>query len=389
MFTVMEVRLYPNETQVSHLVRYLNSARYVFNCCLAIRRDSWKQKETRVTQYEQNALLTKWRAEDELLRSAPSQISRDAIRRVDLAFDGFFRRLKEGKGKAGYPRFKSANRYNSFAISSPGKVVYDGKIRVSRIGDIRCRNLRPIEGIIKVLRVVRRAGKWFAQLTIDDGKQTPEKRPVENAIGLDVGLNTFAVGSDGSSIGNPRFYRSLECKLRRVGRNVSRKKKGSKNRRKAVLKLQRVHERIRSCRSNFTHQISRRIIDQYDLIAVEKLNIKGMTQGRLAKSILDAAWGQLIYRLRYKAEKAGSQLVEVDPRGTTQECSQCGETVKKELSERIHNCPNCGLILCRDENAAINILNRATGGRPGIYACENRVSPYFDKAVVVEAGSSI
>ena len=387
MITVMEVRLYPNETQESHLVRYLNSARYIFNRCLAIRRDSWKEKGKRVTRFDQTAMLTKWRTDDNRIRSVPVGVTRDAIRRVDLAFSGFFRRLKEGKGKAGYPRFKSANRYNSFAISDPGQVVYNGKIRVSKIGDIRCRNLRPIESKIKVLRVVRRAGKWFAQLTIDDRKQTPEKRPVENAIGMDVGLNSFAVGSDGSCIGNPRFYRSLERKLQRAGRSVSRKKKWGNNRRKAVLRLQRVHERIRNCRSNFTHQVSRRIVDQYDLIAVEKLNIKGMVQGRLAKSILDAAWGQFIYRLRYKAEKAGSQLVEVDPHGTTQECSQCGETVKKDLSERVHNCPNCGLILCRDENAAINILNRATGGRPEIYACENRVSPHFE-AVVVEAGSS-
>lgn len=388
MLKIMEVRLYPNETQESHLVRYLNSARYVFNRCLAIRRDSWKEKGERVTRFDQTATLTKWRAEDHKLRSIPVRIARDAIHRVDLAFDGFFRRLKEDKGKAGYPRFKSVNRYNSFAISDPGQVVYNRKIRVSRIGDIRSRNLRPVEGKIKVLRVVRRAGKWFAQLTIDDGKQAPEKRPVEKSIGLDVGLNSFAIGSDGTSIGNPRFYRSLEQKLQRVSRRVSRKKKGSKNRRKAVLKLQRVHEQIRSCRSNFTHQVSRSIVDNYDLIAVEKLNIKGMAQSKLAKSILDAAWGQFIHRLRYKAEKAGSQLIEVDPRGTTQECSKCGETVNKDLSERIHNCPNCGLILCRDENAAINILNRATGGRPGIHACENRVSPQLE-AVVVEAGSPI
>jgi putative transposase len=213
-----------------------------------------------------------------------------------------------------------------------------------------------------------KAGKWFAQVVADDGQSPPALQPVKSAIGIDVGLTSFATLSTGEKVENPRFYRKMERKLARQQRSVSRKVKGSSNRRKAVRRLQGIHAGIADARNNFTHHLSKMIVRTNQLIAVEALVIRAMVRGRLSKSILDAAWGQFIFQLTYKAEEAGCQVVKGNPRGTSQECSNCGEIVAKDLSVRVHKC-SCGLTLDRDHNAAINILQRAGGGRPIRKSC--------------------
>lgn len=358
MLRVMTVRLYPSKSQERALIRYLDASRRVYNHALEWRIKAWKRRGESITYNQQTAHLTRWRANSEFIRMVPFTVCREALKRLDKAYKAFLRRCKYGDAKKGHPRFKSWRRWDSFEILQTGNYVKDGKITVPKLGPIRCRNLRPIVGIIKCLRVVRRGTRWLAQLTIDDGRTPPPLKPVKRTVGLDVGLKNFVVDSTGISIPAPRFFRELEQKLKSRSRAVSRKRKGGRNRYKAVIRLRRVHQRIADSRSDFTHKLSKLYAGSYDAICVEKLTIKNMVRGRLAKSILDAAWGQFLQRLNYKAEGAGVHFVEVDPRGTSQECSQCHETVKKDLSVRVHDCPHCGLVLDRDLNAARNILAR-------------------------------
>jgi len=180
------------------------------------------------------------------------------------------------------------------------------------------------------------------------------------AVGLDVGLEKFAALSDGSVIENPRYLRKTEKRLKHAHRALSRKQKASRNRKKARLKVARLHAKIRSQRRDFLHKASRRLVNTYSMVAVEDLAVRNMVKNHhLAKSISDAGWSEFLTMLCYKAEEAGSRVVKVNPSGTSQECSRCGTTVAKDLSVRLHKCPHCGLVVDRDVNAARNILARA------------------------------
>jgi putative transposase len=359
-------RLYPSREQESFLFYFLYIGRKIYNDALAERVRFYKDTGKSLTKFTQQMDLTIRRSISPVLASVPVWIERDSLSRIDKAFANFFRRVNEGSAKPGFPRFKSANRWNSFSMPIQGsgkKLVQGNRIRVAGIeGTMPSRGGQQILGKIIVQRIVHRAGKWFCKFVVDDKLDPPPIHPVKSAIGVDVGLKSFATLSNGSTIENPRFYRGLE--LKRAHRNVSRKIKGSRNRWRAVRRLQSVYEKVRNLRHNFTHHESKRIVNDHQLIVVEKLNIAGMARSRFAKSILDAAWGRFIFQLRYKAENAGCAFVEVDPRGTSQDCSKCGQTVPKKLSDRVHKC-SCGLVLDRDHNAALNILQRAVRSAPG------------------------
>jgi putative transposase len=194
-----------------------------------------------------------------------------------------------------------------------------------------------------------------------------------------VGIEHFATFSNGETIQNPRFLMKSESKLKKLQRKVSRKKKGSKNRIKAILKLAGLHEKITDQRNDFLHKMSKKLTDEYSFIAVESLRISGMLHNNyhsLSKHISDASWNSFIQMLSYKASSAGGKVVCVNPKGTSQKCSSCGQTVEKSLAVRKHNCPYCGLNVSRDHNAAINILKRAehTAGLAGIYACGDQAN---------------
>ena len=178
----------------------------------------------------------------------------------------------------------------------------------------------------------------------------------DRTVGIDVGLESFAVTSDGEYIENPRYLREAETVFRVSQRSVSRKKKGSSNRLKAVKLLAKNHIKVKRQRADFAHKVADNLVKNYGRIAVEDLRIKNMVRNHhLARSISDAGWGQFVSILSYKAEYAGREFVQVHPNGTSQICSGCGATVKKSLSTRVHNCPACGLSLNRDFNAALNI----------------------------------
>lgn len=276
----------------------------------------------------------------------------------------FFRRLKAGN-KPGFPRFKSRSRYKSFSFKQK-ILILDKFIRIPRLGFVRMRGGRDINGI-PILCYIKCEGKrWMASVLCDVGP-APQKCVVSNPIGVDVGLKSFVMLSDGRSINNPRWMKKHGENIGTKQRVLSLKRRGSKNRIKAVEALRRGYQSASNARSNFIHHVSKWLVSNFDLIAFEKLNIKGMMeQKKYSKSIMDAAWGILGYQLTYKAEYAGKWAIPVDPRGTSIRCSRCGEDVRKTLRDRQHVCA-CGENLDRDENAAKNILSlgmRLAGGLP-------------------------
>jgi len=286
-----------------------------------------------------------------------SQTLQNVQERVDLAFMAFFRRVKSGE-EPGYPRFKGKGWYDSFTYPQLGFKLNNGVLRLSKIGDIKIKLHRPIEGKIKRLTVRRAAtGKWYAcfSVEVEDLPKLPWKDG--SLVGVDVGLESFATLSNGEKIANPRFFRTEEAELARVQRKLSKATKGTPERKKALKVVMRVHERIANKRYEFAHRISNQLVKKHGLIAFEDLNIKGMTKNHcLAKSIHDVAWNMLVTLTTYKAASAGSMVVLVDPRNTSKMCSRCGILVEKKLSDRVHNCSQCGLSMDRDWNAAINIL---------------------------------
>ncbi len=274
-----------------------------------------------------------------------------------LSSDTSFLSLNSSAGdKPGYPRFRSRSRYNSFTYPQTGFTIEQDRLKLSKIGKVKIKLHRPIEGKIKTLTITRTStGKWYACFSVEC---QPQPMPfVLSAIGIDCGLKQFAVLSNGEAIANPRFFRTEEKRLAKAQRRLSAATKGSPERKKRRKVVACIHERIANKRRDFAHQESRKLVNRFAIIVFENLNIRGMLKNsRLAKSIADAAWNQLAQFTSYKAENAGRCVVQVNPHNTSQICSRCGELVEKALSVRVHHCFSCGLTLDRDHNAAINIL---------------------------------
>lgn len=225
---------------------------------------------------------------------------------------------------------------------------------VPKLGLVRFNLYRPIEGSIKDATIRHKNGRWFVCFACDLGP-APDKAPVARATGVDLGLTSFAVLADGTEVENPRFFRKGEALLATRQRKLQLKKRGSKSRERAKRLVGKAHEHVKNQRLDFSRKLAVDLFSRYDLVAFEDLQIRNMIRSSLGKSIFDAAWGVFLNALVCKAESAGKWAVPVDPRGTSQRCSDCGAVVKKELSERQHRC-GCGLTLGRDHNAALNIL---------------------------------
>lgn len=353
MYRTYTFRVMPNATQRAALENILADNCETYNAALQERNEAWKLQRKRITTFDQFKEITQLR-KDKRFAVVAAIVQRDPILRLERAFRAFFRRYKAGE-KPGYPRFKSKKRYNSFSFGNNQLVVRERSILIPKLGDVRVRGGRPISGSPKLCHIKRLGNKWIAVVVCIVG-QAPPKIAISNAVGIDLGLTTFATLSDKTEIANPRFGRKHAQAIARASRALSRKKRGSKNRIKAKEVLRRAHQRAADARSNFTHHVSKQLVQTYDLIAHEDLKIANMARSTLAKSINDAAWGQFVRKLTYKAESAGKWVIPVNPRGTSQKCSGCGAVVKKKLSERQHICGNCSLELGRDHNAAINIL---------------------------------
>ena len=348
-------RVYPNRLQSEALDAQLGEACRLYNGALQERRDAWRQARRSVSYYEQANQLKAIRA-DGSLALANFSACQDVLRRVDKTFRAFFSRVKAGR-KAGYPRFRSRRRYDTLTFPAYGdgcRLRPNGRLYVQGAGEIKVKLHRPVDGVIKTVSVKREAGRWYALFSCE--VEPAALPPSDEAVGIDLGLTTFAVLSDGSEIANPRYARKAAAAVRRAQRKVARRKRRSNGRRKAVVLLQKAHAHVVHQRNDFHHKAARALVNRFGLIVVEALNVKSLAGSMLARSVHDAAWGMFLDRLDEKAESAARQVVRVNPNGTTQRCSGCQTVVPKTLSLRWHDCPACGLSLSRDENAAREIL---------------------------------
>lgn len=358
MRKAFKYRLYPNRSQTEALDAMLGTHRRLYNLALRDRRDSYEGEGRSVSYGEQSARYKESRKVLPSFCALNFSSAQATLRRLDKAFKAFFRRVKAGQCP-GYPRFKGEDRFRTVEFPSYGdgcKLKDNGRLYLQRIGHIKVKLHRAIEGTIKTVSVKKSCGKWYAIFSCDLGD---EPEPVEGGpeVGIDLGLKSFLVTSDGSSVDPPRYYRKAQKKLKRAQRALARKKKGSSRRRKARERVARLHEKTANQRRDFHHKEARKLVEAHGLIAHEALNVKGLSRTRLATSVHDAGWAQFVNILVPKAEEAGVRVVAVNPANTTQACSSCGAMPerKKTLSERLHNC-SCGYVADRDVNAAENIL---------------------------------
>jgi len=301
-----------------------------------------------------------------------SQTQQEIAHRVSNAIFRVFKTKKKGK-KIGFPRFKSFDRMKSLHYPQyEFGFSLDKKLKVTPFGEIAIKKHREIKGKIKTLTLKREAsGKWFAIFCV----YTPKEIPKENrgkAVGIDLGLMTFATFSNGMRIDNPRHFKKHEDRLALIQRELSKKKKGTTSRKRAKIRVAKLHEKISDCRRDFLHKISTELVNDYSLIALEKLASQEMAEENYGKQIHDAGWNMFANMLAYKAEGAGCRVVFVDPKNTSKMCSRCGN-IRDDFTlwDREYNCPECGLSTDRDLNSAVNILTKATEGHSGSNASGN------------------
>ena len=369
MILTFKYRLLPNKVQHKVLATLCESQCQLYNAALEERIGCYQKTGKTLNGFDQCKSLTEWRSDDPEAAAIPCNLQRWTIGQLDNAFDAFFRRLKAKKGKAGFPRFKGKGRWRSFGFVEFSGIRWDGKrLRfIGMPGGLRVHLHRPLPNNVNIRSCVFKRDHKGWSICFQIKLEALEKKSVKSAVGIDLGLKVFAYQSDGVIIPNPRIARKADKEMRRRQRAFARCKHGSNRRHKIKAQLARLHTKIVNTRTTWLHQQSARIVNQYDLIVTEDLNINSMIKNSmLARSIADASWSKFLRFLDYKAEKAGSHLIKVDPKNTSQKCSSCGELVYKSLAVRTHSCPSCGLVIDRDLNASLNILNAVVlGGEAG------------------------
>ncbi len=367
---------------------WLYTLNNLYNYTLEERKTAWKEEKKSVSYTQQQNALPDLKKINPSLRLVHSQVLQDCLRRLDEAFKKFFR--KEAK----YPKKKKLSKYNSFTypqvwlkrkekeeekeIEKTTEIIKFEKknnktayLHLPKLGKLKIRLHREIDWTKAKTVTIKKepSGKWYACVTIEtEPEQTTQD--TAKAIGVDLGVKHLAVTSEGDFIEHPKFLQKLEKRLKVEQKKLSRKEKFSSNWEKQRKKVAIKHEKVKNARRDFLHKLSRYLVNNYDTISFENLNIKGLVQNHnLAKAILDAGWGTLIAFTTYKAVMVGAKVIEVNPAYTTQDCSVCGFRVPKTLAERLHKCPNCGAIMDRDYNASVNILQKGlaylNGGRDG------------------------
>jgi putative transposase len=369
--TTYKFRVYPNKKQIDKFKYILYLSRKLYNAMLEQRKIAYGlnrdfHENLKVDKYAQDMELAELKKYFPEYKEVYSQVLQNVSGRLDKAYDNFFRRIGEKKNgkkiKAGFPRFKSRERYNSITYPQSGfKIMDNTHLYLSKIGTIRMFKHREIKGNIKQLTIKRdKAENYFATFVVEGSANNIKYSEFPyNPLGIDVGLIKLIATTDNDPVDPPKYLRKSEKKLKKAYRNLSRKQKGSVNRMEARVKVARISKHIANQRNDFSQKLSRKIVNNHNFIAYEDLNIENMMKNhKLAKSIADASWGELIKNTIYKAERAGKYCIKVNPRNTSKQCSYCGNIIDDQsLDDREYHCINCGLIMDRDDNAAVNVLN--------------------------------
>jgi putative transposase len=336
-------RLYPTPIQSEKMDETMETCRRLYNRMLADRM------ETHTGVFEQKRILTDNRRQDKFLKAVQSHVLQDVAFRLDKAFGAFF------AGLSRHPTFRRRGRYNSFTFDYTGFRVGKGFVKLSMIGDVKVRFHRAMRGVAKRATIIRDINQWFVAFAVDE--EPVEKAMAHGRVGVDVGVSNVVALSNGTLIENPRCLATSAERIKSLQRRLSRKKKGSHNRERARVQLAKAWRKVRRQRDDFAHKLSDKLAKENSLIVFEDLKIQNMVKNHsLASAIMDACWGKLRQLTACKAERRGGRVILVNPAGTSQKCSGCGNTVEKDLSVRTHECPNCGLVIDRDVNAARNIL---------------------------------
>ncbi len=379
-------RISPDEKRQHAIDNALTLSQQLYNKLLEKTINSRKNNpKSKVSQRTINLFMREILDENERFYDLYSHVRVDIRNRMLKTYQNFFRRCKANKsGKKGFPRFRSRDKYNSIMhIENNGSFSIDkDRLRVSKIGTMQIIQHRMMEGKIKTLTIKREAGKYYAIFTAIKNIEIPKIKDT-NPVGIDVGLKTFAVISDGTKIIKPNFRKNQEKHIAKWQRIVARRKKGSKRRQIAKERMNREYEIANNQTNDYLHKVTDKLIKSgYTSFAVEKLQIQNMTKNHtLAKSINYASWNRFFQLLSYKAESAGMKVAEVDPRNTSKTCSNCGNIQSMPLSKRIYFCEGCGMQEDRDINASINILEKATVGHTGSHVRGDNVRPQREAVV--------
>lgn len=367
-------RIYPNADQQQKLAVQFGHARYVYNQALNARRSHYKETGSGLTAHQTIVNLVGVKQATPWLIEADAQVLQQKLRDLDTAYKNFFQK------RTRYPKFKS--KHGKQSIRYPQRVKFsDSKTYLPKVGWVKTVFHRPLVGKQKSVTVSKtKSGKYFASVLCEWEIEIPENH--NPSVGIDLGLSHFAILSTGECIDNPKHLRKAEKRLTRAQRKLSKKQKGSANRRKARLRLSRLHEHVANQRKDFLHKLSHKVTSEFGFIAMEDLNVSGMLRNhKLARSISDSGWSEFVRMCQYKSETSGGAVQQIGrffPSSKT--CNQCGYVNSDlQLADRDWECPQCAAQLDRDVNAAINILAEATAGVAGSYACGDSVRPAESK----------
>ncbi len=391
MKSAYKFRAYPSQSQRSNLNGQMYLSKEMYNLLLDESKRYYKETKKTLTEYRMNVWLTKMKKERPEFKELHSQVLQNIPKRVSEAYGAFFRRAKAKKSgkkvKVGFPRYKKFVSSLTFPQEG-GFIIGKKKVRLSKIGNINFVNHREIGGTPKTCTIKKtKTDEWFVIISTERADKIPFSNG-KSAVGIDLGIKQYATLSDGSVLQNWRIPNRVRNGMKRLQKIISRRKKGSHKRRKAVLRFSRKCEHISRIREDDLHKLTQNLVNSYSFIAYEELEIANMMKNhRLARNIGEESWGKFAQLLQYKAESAGCVVVAVNPRNTSKTCSECGNVQDISLDERTFTCNNCGMSRNRDLNASINILERATSGQEESHASGDGVRPSTMRAVVVERGT--